>query len=146
MRHVTTAFCCICLTVLGWFISNSKTDTTSTPQNAVSAAVVPNWNTNGQTSLPLDLILDSDKRIKTDTIVVRDTVTVTKIKRVKERKPFIATDADSLPTKVASDSLVAPVKQPSLGAREDEVPDVKLIINGNTVYTSKDSLSVSDEP
>lgn len=142
MRSITTSICCICLAIAGYFITSSRTNATaSVKQNTVSAATLPNWKINGQ-NLYEDLVLDIKKTIKPDTVVIRDTVIVNNQKRNWKRKSRSVTTPDTIPVQAQPDSVPAVVKQPNLGF--DSIPDIKLIINEQVVYSSKnyqDSIS-----
>lgn len=142
MKNITTSICCICLAIAGYFLtSNRTTAVASAKQNTISAATIPEWNING---LPLyqDLILDAEKKIKRDTIIIRDTVLVNNPKRNWKKKSKSVTTPDTIPAKAQPDSVPVVVKQPNFGF--DSIPDIKLIINEQVVYSSKnyqDSIS-----
>lgn len=157
MRKLTIATCCLSMAFIGYSITkygdNNPNDVLLT-QNTMRAATIPSWNYNGQ--LPLDLQLDLAKRIKPDTIVIHDTVTVNNIKYVRVPVPRHTTDTiyvqmDSLP-----EIEVLSVKNKSPGDRKESTLDetisskqsVVLIIDGTKVYSSKTEINsnTSDEP
>lgn len=151
MRKLTTAICSLCLAYIGYLI----TDYTSThsvdlsTQNTLHAATIPSWNYNGQ--LPLDLQLDAAKRIKPDTIVIHDTVTVNNVKYIRVPVPQCTTDTIYVPMASLPEIEVLPVKNRSPGdeceTESDEAQSVVLIIAGKEVYSSKTSKpEVPDEP
>lgn len=118
-------------------------------QNTLRAATIPSWNYNGQ--LPLDLQLDLAKRIKPDTIVIHDTVTVNNTKYVRVPVPRHTTDTIYVPMDSLPEIEVLSVKNRSPGdeceTESDEAQSVVLIIAGKEVYSSKTSKSeVPDEP
>lgn len=118
-------------------------------QNTLRAATIPSWNYNGQ--LPLDLQLDLAKRIKPDTIVIHDTVTVNNTKYVRVPVPRHTTDTIYVPMDSLPEIEVLSVKNRSPGdeceTESDEAQSVVLIIAGKEVYSSKTSKpEVPDEP
>lgn len=123
-------------------------------QNTLRAATIPSWNYNGQ--LPLDLQLDLAKRIKPDTIVIHDTVTVNNTKYVRVPVPRHTTDTIYVPMDSLPEIEVLSVKNRSPGDRKestlDETPSSKqsvvLIIDGTEVYSSKTEINSNtpDEP
>lgn len=151
MRKLTTAICSICLAYIGYLITDysSKHSVDLSTQNALHAATIPSWNYNGQ--LPLDLQLDAAKKIKPDTIVIHDTVTVNNTKYIRVPVPQCTTDTIYVPLANLPEIEVLPVKNRSPGSETDNEPDeaqsVVLIIAGKEVYSSKTSKpEVSDEP
>ena len=151
MKKLTTAICSICLAYIGYLITDysSSHSVDLHPQNALHAATIPSWNYNGQ--LPLDLQLDAAKRIKPDTIVIHDTVTVNNTKYIRVPVPQCTTDTIYVPMANLPEIEVLPVKNRSPGSETDNEPDeaqsVVLIIAGKEVYSSKTSKpEVSDEP
>lgn len=155
MRKLTTAICCLSLAFLGYTITDytSKNDNV-VPQNTLTAATIPSWNYNGP--LPVELKLDTDKRLKTDTIVIHDTVTVNNTKYVRVPVPHHTTDTIYVPMDNLPEIEVLSVRNKSPGDREECTLDetqcpkqsVVLIIDGTKVYSSKTDIDskVSDEP
>lgn len=123
-------------------------------QNTLRAATIPSWNYNGQ--LPLDLQLDLAKRIKPDTIVIHDTVTVNNTKYVRVPVPRHTTDTIYVPMDSLPEIEVLSVKNKSPGDRKESTLDetlsskqsVVLIIDGTEVYSSKTEINSNtpDEP
>lgn len=154
--------CCVAMAYAGYFIIHNGGSTLSDSQNSLHAATIPLKEYSGQ--LPLDVVLDQAKKIKQDTIVIHDTVTVTNTKYVRIPMPGRATDTIYVPLSDLPDlECVASVKNKSSGDREEYTLDedsmsnrtVILTIDGKIVYSSKtdihsggnpkDSMSVSDE-
>lgn len=151
MRKLTTAICSICLAYVGYLITDysSEHSVDLYPQNTLHAATIPSWNYNGQ--LPLDLQLDAAKKIKPDTIVIHDTVTVNNTKYIRVPVPQCTTDTIYVPLANLPEIEVLPVKNRSPGdeyeTESDEAQSVVLIIAGKEVYSSKTSKpEVPDEP
>lgn len=162
MRKVIMAICCLSMAATGFMITNYD-DSLSVPlkQNTLHAATIPSQNYNGP--MPLDLQLDQAKRFKRDTVEIHDTVEVTNIKYVRVPVPERTTDTIYIPMTDLPEIEVVAVKNKSPGDREEYTLDetqspkrsVVLIVDGNTVYSSKNenhsggensATSVSDEP
>lgn len=157
MRKLTTAICCLCMAFIGYSITkygDSNPSDVLLTQNTLRAATIPSWNYNGQ--LPLDLQLDLAKRIKPDTIVIHDTVTVNNTKYVRVPVPRHTTDTIYVPMDSLPEIEVLSVKNRSPGDRKESTLDetlsskqsVVLIIDGTEVYSSKTEINSNtpDEP
>lgn len=166
MRQSVTTICCVSMLALGYMIVTSGDVNDNQEylhsQNTIHAANVPSWNYNGP--LPLDLKLNAAKKLKTDTVFIHDTVTVNNTKYVRVPVPKHTTDTIYVPLTDLPEIEVMPVKNKNPGDRKEETldemphgskPGIVLIVDGNTVYTSKndthsgDSTSVvtaSEEP
>lgn len=150
-KKFIAAVCIGCLAVIGYKLTRDdsmRRDSLFIPQNTLQAATLPSWKYDGQ--LPLDVQLDLAKKIKPDTVVIHDTVTVSNIKYVRVPVPRHTTDTILVPLGELQEVVCMPVKNRSPGVREEQSLDesvaktgIVLIVDGNTVYTSSKSESHS---
>ena len=142
--------------VSGAFMALSSIDTHKT-QTVTAATTIPYFNVTGK--LPLDLQLDLEKRQTNNEIVpsdtIRDTIVVTKPKRVKVRVPERVTDTLYLPMPIPRPIEGMPVSNQYSGDREEKPPVVQdgpkpssviLTVDGEVVYSTESVNHSAEKP
>ena len=135
MKKIVTLLCCACLACAGYFITHNAAPDMSVSSNAMYAATVPNWNLDGQTQLPLDLVLDQAKINEQLKDTIHDTVLVEgPTKYVEVPAPRSTTDTLYMPLYIPNPMDGVPVNNKNPGS--DKKSTVVLTVDGNIVYST----------
>jgi hypothetical protein len=152
MKGLTTMFCCFAFMIFGAGLALQEL---STPNTQTAMASPPVFNYTGK--LPLDLQLDLEKRQKTDTVHVMDTVVrekiVSKIKYVKVPQRKRTTDSIMV-MPIPGPIPDASVNNSIAGDREEHTPDelqsskqssITLTVDGQIVYSSENDIHSTED-
>ena len=163
MKRITTIICCVAMMIMG--VSVAFMNFSPISNNMLQAATVETapltWTNNGTGNvLPLDLRLDSEKRLSRtclpkDSVILRDSVRyITKVKwktrykdvadRTTAREAGVhltAATPDSLPENLAITSTMGREEQPIEVVDVSKTPSIQLSVDGQIVYSSNDNHS-----
>lgn len=162
MKRITTILCCVAMMILG--VATAFQDFSPSSTNTIQAATTEQsplaWVNNGSNVLPLDLRLDSEKRLSKaclpkDSVTIRDSVVYiyktkwkTRYKSVADRtaareagEHLVSVTPDSLPENPAITSTVGREEQPIEVVDVSKTPSIQLSVDGQIVYSSNDNHS-----
>lgn len=166
MKRITTIICCVAMMILG--VATAFMNFSPSSNNTLQAAVVePSplvWSNNGtNNTLPLDLRLDSEKRLSNtclpkDSVTIRDSVVYiyktkwkTRYKSVADRtaareagEHLVPVTPDSLPESPAITSTMGREEQPIEVVDVSKTPSIQLSVDGHIVYSSNDNHSAEE--